>query len=96
MNKAELKKIVVQTLGFDPEEFKYKLDELETSLSEIKDVLKKTMPAVGQTIVEHNFLKEFLSKNSLNPDKFIEDKFTKMMAGELEEIPGLQIEKVEQ
>lgn len=75
MDKDKLKQIVNDTLGFNPEEFAYKLQELEADLNEIKKSLGSVLPIIGSHLVEYTVLKGHLSKVLTEPelDKILED-----------------------
>lgn len=71
MDKITLKRIVIETLGFDPEEFLYKLREHQRELDELKDILKNTLPVIGTNILEGQLIKTFLASKGLDPEEYI-------------------------
>jgi hypothetical protein len=78
MDKAKLSKAVIETLGFNPEEFRYKLEENTLELSEIKNHLSKIMPMIGHNILEFQLVKEFLKTHKLDPTEFIEKELSRL------------------
>lgn len=71
MKKEQLEQIVIETLGFNPKEFKYKLDEHDQSIEAIKKTLQNVMPIIGATIMEFNLIKKYLADNKLDPSGYI-------------------------
>lgn len=92
MNREALKKAVNDTLGFDPEKFKYMLDEHHTDLTEIKGLMKQILPLVGQLMVESHLLKEFLKVHKLDPHKFIDENIQRVIEENTDMTKNLRIE----
>ncbi len=74
MNNDRLKRAVVETLGFDPDVFKYELEQHKREIADIKTMLKQTIPTIGRSILELNILQEFLKQNGLDASEFIEEQ----------------------
>ena len=77
MDKSKLKEAVVKTLGFDPEEIKYKLEVHDTEIAEIRELLKVFLPRVGQLYLVNHFLLEYLKEQDLDPRDYIDENVTK-------------------
>lgn len=80
MNREILNKAVIETLGFNPEEMKYKMLELQTELQELRDTFERMRPIIGATVAEFQILKGFLGTKKLDPDKYIEEHMAKLMS----------------
>ena len=89
MNKEKVNKAVIETLGFNPEEFKYKLDEHDREIQEIKNILKQTIPTIGRSILDLHLLQEFLKQNKLDPTEFIEEAIQRIAEDNGEEVKNL-------
>lgn len=71
MNREKVDKAVIEVLGFNPQELKYKIQENSREIEEIKNMLKQTIPAMGRYIIEYNLLQEFLKLHGLDATEFI-------------------------
>lgn len=92
MNKDKLNKVVIDVLGFNPEEIKYKQDELTAELAEIKEILKNSFPMFGQTIMEFHLMKEFLRLHNLDAGPFIENEVNRILEQNAEDLKDLKLE----
>ena len=91
MNKEKLNQAVIETLGFNPEEFRYKLDELSTEVQELKAILKQTIPTIGRSILDLHLLQEYLKQHNLDASEYIEAQIEKITRENSEEVKNLKL-----
>jgi hypothetical protein len=93
MNREILNKAVIETLGFNPEEMKYKMLELQTELAEIREAIEKMAPLIGANLAEFQILKNFLALKKLDPTKYIEEEMGKLIKAHTAERNKLEAPK---
>lgn len=91
MNKEKLTKVVNETLGFNPEEMRYKQEELTREIAELKAILKNTIPTIGRSILELHLLQEYLKQNNLDATEYIDTRVEELLTLNHDEVKNLSL-----